>query len=272
MCRPGSSRPRQRPSADCLRILRLSSSLLDCHVDRHAGAVPNACRSGALDVDQARSCLRRRAARLRRPARLVFVGDSRSRILQEQLQTFLQLGNGTEPEDVLPEDVPPGPLHNHQLYTTRDLCLKQDKFCSHLVGNELLQVDFWRRPYLHSLFEQKLWTLVAQCRTEPPNCPDLVVLNGGMWYLRMFQLIKSIISSPMAGTLMMREHVGAIRTVLTELVKEVTVVWRLEESVISEVLVTKRPDFRKGYRFLTRSFTSCKGRWVFSCLSFRICR
>ncbi|XP_043198105.1 uncharacterized protein LOC122389121 [Amphibalanus amphitrite] len=233
------SGPERGPSPGCQRILRLSSSLLGC-VDRHPH--PGACRSGSMDAAAVTACLRRRAARLRRPARLVLVGDSRARILQQQLSAFLQLANGSEPVDVRAEDVPEGPLRRHQLSTTRDLCRKFDKFCSHLVGNDLLQVDFWRRPYLHTLFTGKLRSLVAECRAGADGCPDLVVLNGGMWYLRAFDAIRDVINTPMTGAMMMRDHVGALREVLTELVSHTTVVWRLEEAVITDALPLDRKD------------------------------
>ena len=42
--------------------------------------------------------------------------------------------------------------------------------------------------------------------------------------------------TPMTGALMMREHVGALRTVLTDPARHVTLVWRLEEAVTSDVL------------------------------------
>ncbi|KAF0306249.1 hypothetical protein FJT64_022174 [Amphibalanus amphitrite] len=231
--------PENGPSPGCQRILRLSSSLLGC-VDRHPH--PGACRSGSMDAAAVTACLRRRAARLRRPARLVLVGDSRARILQQQLSAFLQLGNGSEPVDVRAEDVPEGPLRRHQLSTTRDLCRKFDKFCSHLVGNDLLQVDFWRRPYLHTLFTGKLRSLVAECRAGADGCPDLVVLNGGMWYLRAFDAIRDVINTPMTGAMMMRDHVGALRELLTELVSHTTVVWRLEEAVITDAVPLDRKD------------------------------
>ena len=234
----------QWPSAGCLRIFQLSSSLL-VDVDGRGGPAPPAdasCSSGSLTADQALSCLRRRAARLGRPARLTLIGDSRSRIVMQQLQTFLRLENGTEPEDVRLEDVPDGPMKALQVFTTRELCRRADKFCSRTVGSDLLQVEYWRRPYLYSLFVQKLWTLVTDCRTQPADCPDLVVLNSGMWYLRLSHIQFKIEKSPSAWTLKMREHLSQTQTVLSELVKETTVIWRLEEAITSDVTNLKRKE------------------------------
>ncbi|XP_043222016.1 uncharacterized protein LOC122381660 [Amphibalanus amphitrite] len=230
------------PSAGCLRILQLDSSLLGC-VDHHFHTIRDPCHSDSQTAEQASGCLRRRAARLGRPARLVLIGDSRSRILQEQLKEFVHLSIGPKPEDISAADVPPGPLHDFQLFATRDMCPIRGKFCSNILTSDVLSVEFWRRPFLYTLFVQKLRAIATECRARPPACPDLVVLNGGLWYIQMrIQQLVVIENSPTAWMIKLGEHVTELRAVLRELSELVTVVWRLEEAITSDALGLGKKD------------------------------
>jgi len=229
------------PSPDCLRIFQLTHSQLGTN-----HTIPEVtCGSGALSRPQTEACLRRRAARLGRPARLVLVGDSRNRILQQQLQEFLQLANGTEPEDLGAEDIPRDKFYSVELLSTREMCRKKDKHCSRSVGSELLHLDFWRRPYVYSLFVAKLKEMVLTCRRRPRHCPDLVVLNDAVWYTRRFWLTVKV-GPDMFWMMKMREDMVDVASVLRELTELTTVIWRLDESITSEVTnINQKADFQK---------------------------
>jgi len=175
----------------------------------------------------------------------VLVGDSRNRILQQQLQEFLQLANGTEPEDLGAEDIPQDKFYSVELLSTREMCRKKDKHCSRSVGSELLHLDFWRRPYVYSLFVAKLKEMVLTCRRRPSHCPDLVVLNDAVWYCRRFWLSVKV-GTAMFWMMKMREDMVDVASVLRELTELTTVIWRLDESITSDVTnLNLKADFQK---------------------------
>ena len=77
--------------------------------------------------------------------------------------------------------------------------------------------------------------------------------------------------TPMTGALMMREHVGALRTVLTELARHVTLVWRLEEAVTSDVLPLDRKEKFQRKLTVSHAFFYDLQRQVSTAVSFEVC-
>ncbi|XP_037078344.1 uncharacterized protein LOC119099316 [Pollicipes pollicipes] len=126
------------------------------------------------------------------------------------------------------------------------MCRKQDKFCSRVVDSELMRVEFWRRPFVYTLFVRKLWEMVDQCRCHQPSCPDVVVLNSAIWYCRKVWLTQAIHKSVTFWMLKLREDMDNLREVLMALTMETTVIWRLEEAITSDVTnLLRKSEFQK---------------------------
>ncbi|XP_037094259.1 uncharacterized protein LOC119114154 [Pollicipes pollicipes] len=223
-------------------------SLLHRHYDWAGGesADPaDSCAAPSIPDWQASRCLHEAAARRRRPSRIVFVGDSRNRILYNHLRQRLQL------EDVRcqPRNATDAPSDTQRPLCTDpgngapypDICLEifylagqrnhLDKLrCSQQARGPLLSAEFWWRSHIKEAFVSRLEALRDEC-ASPQGCADLVVLDAGMWYAGRKVSGSHNSGARTRATLEFQNQLPRLEPALSALSALTRVVWKLEEPV-----------------------------------------
>ena len=177
----------------CQRVLQLSQVRFSWEGRQQQGR--HRCKKRYRSPEELEIQLRELARLRGRRARVVFLGDSRIRVLHEWLVKQLDLtpsrANATLhyaphlfSEGLLRAAAPDvGSIPSDQLlpgcveaHVTKPTPVTR---CSLLATGDHLSSEFWWRPYPDEGFVERLDWLLAECASG--RCPDVTVLDGGTW-------------------------------------------------------------------------------------------
>ncbi|XP_043236718.1 uncharacterized protein LOC122389092 [Amphibalanus amphitrite] len=179
----------ERSRVACRRLFRLSQSRM--YWENPSQDSPTSCLGSGLPPKQSIPCLTRLRERRGRPAYVMFIGDSRARIIFMKIRETLKLlwrryilhdtyqssKNATFWERGRRLRCPHATPMFHGTKYLRWVC--------HLeVLSDLVRASFFWAPYVGAGYAERLAVVEEDCRSGRP-CPDLIVMTLGMWYAKM---------------------------------------------------------------------------------------
>ena len=209
----------------CSRVYRLSSvsyRLEETWPDV-AGCVPPLLTPPLL-----RRCVAARARRRRRPTSILLLGDSRIRLLYQHLAD--ELGVPTPPVNTTNADPywKNGIRWDNSPERWCQVCPWH--CCPRAAADAGVSLRFEWRPFWTEAMVAELETAAERCERGRDDCPDLVVLNGALWYATS-QLNNHI--SQM--TFLLRRQLARAAAALTRLASLTRTVWKLDEGQLIDI-------------------------------------
>ena len=243
-------RPENQRWRQCRRVLRMSETRFfwEWDVDQRR------CRKTQRSVVDLQEDLRQLMKLRGRRARLVFLGDSRIRILYESLEERLNLKphnssslpivyseiyhRKEELQRSVPshESLPELPAGCVEANVVRLKPLRV--FCSRMATSDTLDIEFLWRPYLEDRFRRTLDRLISDCETD--TCPDIVAIDSGAWYAKIPPLYPGDLA--VARTLRFIEELAALEDRIRRLSSLTRVIWKLDEQFMPEVAWERKMD------------------------------
>ena len=232
----------------CRRVLQMGETQFSWEQDGGRSR----CRRRQWPVADLQLGLRRLAELRGRSARLVFLGDSRVRIIYEILAQKLQLkphdsSNMTilYSEFFLPKKlqraVPEYEGSREKLpggCVELNLVNRVSSQCSRVAADDTLRSEFWWRPHINARFRERLDMLLADCAAD--RCPDVVVVDSGAWYAKMGGNFPG--DSSVARTRLFIEESAALRDRIARLAASTRVIWKLDEQFMPEAVWRRKEN------------------------------
>ncbi|XP_043209949.1 uncharacterized protein LOC122374937 [Amphibalanus amphitrite] len=201
-------------------------------------------RSHNSGPQQTQDCLRQTRTVTGRARRLAIVGDSRGRAIYANM---LNVTDPMQPVWQRPENIT-GEVNavNFTLFSPglepQTFCSKG--LCSSNATNEFVEFQYHWRPFADRHLVETLQTLAVECATERRKCPDMVLLNNGIWYSGrvpyMFQFHQC------EQFTMFRRGLQRLVPPLIQLARRTLTVWKLEEAMLFEFVRDKHePELTK---------------------------
>ena len=152
---------------------------------------PTTCLGSGLPPTHSIPCLTRLRQRLGRPAHVMFIGDSRARILFMKVRETLKLlwrrhilhdayhtpKNATFVEHGRRMRCPSSTPMFHKTKFLKSVCYLE-------VLSDLVRANFYWAPYVSVGYADRLKAVDEDCRNGLA-CPDLIIMTLGMWYAKM---------------------------------------------------------------------------------------
>ena len=246
----------------CGRVLKTSQVHFSWE-GRHDGR--QRCRKRYRSPEQVELDLSRLAQLRGRDVRIVFLGDSRIRVLHEWLAKRLELHQPPanrslhyapylyseellrqyvpSAEKVPPEQLPAGCVEANLLTATPLVR------CSLLATGARLRSEFWWRPYLDDRFAERLDQLLAECAAG--RCPDVTVLDAGTWSSVVYA------SSPLAEhpaprrVALFAAALAGLQERLRRLAAVTRLLWKVDEPFTPEVALGRKYNRTGGMMVTT---------------------
>ena len=228
----------ERSRVSCRRLFRLAESRM--FWERASRDSPTACLGTGLPPKHAVPCLTRLRRRRGRPAFVMFIGDSRARIIFMKLRESLKLlwrryvlhdayqtsRNATFLERGVRRPCQHSTPMFHGTRYLRWVCFLE-------VLSDLVRATFYWAPYVSVGYVERLQAVEEDCRNGLA-CPDLIVMTLGMWYAKM-AIDRSQLARP-ERSLFFRDELEKLVPVLRNLSTHSQLVYRVDG-----------PDFMDGY-------------------------
>ena len=208
--------------------------------ERPSSASPTACLGSGLPPKQSTPCLTELRRRLGRPAHVVFIGDSRARILFMEVRESLKLlwrrhilhddfhteANATFVERSRRLRCPHSTVMFHGTKFLKSVCYLE-------VLSDVMRASFYWAPYVAVGYADRLAVVDEDCRNGLA-CPDLIVMTLGMWYAK-WSIGKRKVPKP-DRVYHFQDELKTLVPVLRNLSYHTQLVYRLDG-----------PDFMEGY-------------------------
>lgn len=195
-------------------------------VDRANGDDTEPCIVPELTDAETRDCFQRRARKLGRPVSIVFMGDSRARVLFETLAEVFKLAfkavfKARDKMPYLPEASP-------------------DEWCSlgscpYHASSHFVDIRHEWYPFFNKFMLSALSNLTEGCESGGgggQRCPDALVVNSAVWYSTRTPGLRPLRAETVV--LMYRLHMQQSQTALRRASQLTPTYWKLNEPIFSD--------------------------------------
>ncbi|XP_043202373.1 uncharacterized protein LOC122370651 isoform X2 [Amphibalanus amphitrite] len=210
----------------CLRLFSLSESRM--FWEEPSQDWPGSCRGSGLPASESTTCLTKLRERRGRPSLVMFIGDSRARIIFMKLYDTLEHLNK---RDIVQDDFKEKPNATFLDHGKRVRCLhvfrnRLSRFSCYMeASSDLVHATFHWTPFLSAGYAERLAVVERDCR-EGTACPDLIVLTLGMWYAKKTSGCQRL--GTMGCPLQLRDELDRLVPVLQTLSQRIQVVYRID--------------------------------------------
>ena len=226
---PGAAVPVRPPAAACRRVYRLGSVR---YRQEQAPPTEDRCVPPLLPPPLLRRCVDRRARRRRKPTSILLLGDSRMRNLYQQLAE--ELGVPAPRDTSIP---------HADWYRAVRWYLSPERWCQvcpwHCCGRAAaaagVSLRFEWRPFWTEATVAELEAAAGRCERRQPDCPDLVLVNGALWYMKAMLKVNAWRGGTAQLLLLLRLQLARAAAALARLAALTRTVWKLDEGMPSDV-------------------------------------
>lgn len=196
-------------------------------VDRTNGEDRQPCVVPELTDAGLRACFQRRARQLGRPIKITLIGDSRARFVYATFANMFMIdlpgrqGLAFNATAYLPEASP-------AVWLSSGLS-------AHQVKNDLVDLSLEWFPFLNKFASSALSSLARACaKTEVrhADCPDLLLVNSGVWYSSRCPRLDMHRQEVLA--LMFRRHLQDSLPSLRSVSRLTPTFWMLDQPVFTD--------------------------------------
>ena len=228
------------PHSQCRHSYLLSESVFPW--EQHSSEATRSCDIRDKDYrDCVQARLRRTKAALGHTPCLAIIGDSRG------LAIYVNMINVTGPVILAAETMERPPSIGNQtevhvksiMYSPglepQEFCLRGR--CSSNASNDNIEFQNFWRPFVDRHLSETLRTYATECGTRRRQCPDTVLVNGGLWYSGILPFMAPMEQNEQL--LMFRQGLLQLASPLAELARHTRTIWKLEEAVLFEFVEDK---------------------------------
>ena len=250
----------QRQWQECRKVLSISGNRFNWEQEDGQSR----CKKTYRSVDEMQQGMQklRQLTPSGRQVKLVFIGDSRIRILHESLTQRLslkpdnlrsvpifyedlffsreELQRAIPPREKL-ADLQEGCLEAHILHKERNMIR-----CTLGAGDDTLRSEFWWRPYLKEQFGQRLDWLLAECAQG--RCPNLVVMDSGPWYAKVTRFAGDNTSK---RTVQFIADLAIMREKIARLAATTKLLWKMDEPYMPDLVYGRKMNVTRGMMVLS---------------------
>ena len=260
-----ASRPRQPSSVrqmwhQCRKVLFMSENQYFWEAD----AGRRRCRATQRSADEILEALQK--LQQSRPggqsAKLVFIGDSRVRNLQQTVMERLHLrpdspsaipilysdvyDSVSELRKAFPPQLRPAGLQGGCVEAHAMRINPKMVRCSLGAETDTFRSESWWRVYLRDIFREKLDSLLSECREG--RCPDLVVIDNGPWYANVSRYPGERATARAAEFI---ADLNDLRHRIARLAASTRLLWKLDEQYMPEVAFGHKTDVTRAMMVLS---------------------
>ncbi|KAF0311368.1 hypothetical protein FJT64_017821 [Amphibalanus amphitrite] len=213
----------------CRHVYRLGSVR---YREEAAPSTGDTCLPPPLTGPLLRRCVERRARRRRRPTSILLLGDSRLRNLYQHLAQELDVP--TPPEDS--ERYPDWQRGIHWTNSPERWCrVCPWHCCPRAAAAAGASLRFEWRPFWTDATVTELEAAAESCESGHRDCPDLVLVNGALWYMKAMLKVNAWSGDTAQLLLLLRAQLARAAAALTRLAFVTRTIWKLDEGTPSDV-------------------------------------
>ncbi|XP_043204847.1 uncharacterized protein LOC122372057 [Amphibalanus amphitrite] len=210
----------------CRRVYRLGSVR---YREEAAPPTGDTCLPPPLTGPLLRRCVERRARRRRRPTSILLLGDSRLRNLYHHLAQELDV-----PAPAV--NITPYPFWSRNIHWTNSperwcrVCPWH--CCPRAAAAAGVSLRFEWRPFWTDATVTELEAAAESCESGHSDCPDLVLVNGALWYSTVMTQWKGQITNMV---LLLRLQMARVVRALARIATITRTVLKLDEGFTRDV-------------------------------------
>ncbi|XP_043234343.1 uncharacterized protein LOC122387848 [Amphibalanus amphitrite] len=245
---------------ECQKVLSISRN----HFSWEEGGRHGCCKKTHRSVEELLEGMKtlQRSRTGDKDVNIVFIGDSRIRILQETMMKKLKLKPDNPAkvpifykpifysEEELRHAVPPQekqPGLQPGCLEANVIALDPSKIrCTLGASGDSFRSEFWWRPYLQERFRERLDWLLAEC--EAGQCPDVVVLNSGPWYARIKRFPGDLATT---RAIQFIADLATQKSKIARLASSTRVLWKIDEPYMPEAVYEHKMNMTRAMMVLS---------------------